>query len=51
MVNSLYHKEPARTPKQGATAKCSWGEGGNAIAEKGRKGITLRRSGLALLGL
>ena len=38
LVNSLYRKEPARTPRKGVKAKCSWGEGDKANAEKNQKG-------------
>ena len=34
LVNPLYRKELARTPRQGVTAKCSWGEGEAANAEQ-----------------
>ena len=34
LVNSLYQKEPARTPRKGVKTKCSWREGASANAKK-----------------
>ena len=51
LVNSLYQKAPAMTPRQGLKTKSSRREGDSDNAEKTQKGQPCNRSGLALSGL